>query len=901
MIRILTAIVLAMTNLALAQLQPADLRCEFGTDPMGIDVVHPRLSWRVTSDQRGQRQTAYQLLVATSVDALKQDKGDLWDSGKVQTDQTTFVQYGGAAPKSSQQVFWKVRVWDRDGNASAWSTPATWTMGLFEPAEWKGQWISPPSAADSTILRREFTVRPGLKRAVVHVCGLGQFEMNLNGAKVGQDLLTPGWTDYRDTALYETYDVTSMLRDGPNAAGLILGNGMYHVVRPQGRFAKFTGSFGALRAIAHLRLEYADGSTELVGTDENWRSNPGPITFNSIYGGEDFDARLLPPGWDKPGFDDSGWSKAIKAEQKIGALRGHSVAAEPIRVIEVRKPVNVKDFPDGTTVYDFGQNASFMPRLRISGPVGSTVKLTPSEVLNADGSIQRSTMGGASRGSSWWSYTKSTDGEEAYFPRFYYLGSRYLKAERFPTTQGATPPKIESIESDIVHSIARPVGQFRCSSDMLNRIRDLVRWAQRSNMVSLLTDCPHREKLGWVEQFHLNGPAFRYEFDLARLSTKSTNDMRDSQLENGLVPNIAPEYTEFRGTFRAAAEWAAAFILVPWQQYEFNGDTELLRKHYDAMKRYYAYLESKTKDGILSEGLGDWYDIGPTKSGPAQNTPPPVTATAFLYYDAKMISQIAVVLGKVADGPIYEAKAEQVRQRYNREFYHADKGSYATGSQCSNAMALVMDIVEPENRAKVFDALVKDIEQRDYANTAGDVGYRYVLLALMQGGRSDIIFRMINRDDKPGYGWMLKQGETALTEAWNANLTSSHNHFMLGQITEWFYKGLVGIDCDPAVPGFKSILIRPNPVGDLTWAEATYESIHGPIVVRWDRSESAFKLKATIPANTTATVFLPATEGTSVLESGKPVEQAGGVKFLRREGDRAVYAIESGSYTFEAR
>ena len=363
-------------------------------------------------------------------------------------------------------------------------------------------------------MRKEFSVKPGLKRAIAHVTGLGQYEMSLNGAKVGSDLLSPGWTDYNDTILYDTRDITGQLREGENAVGLTLGNGMYHVER-RNRFAKFTGSFGPLRAICQIELEYADGSKEFVVTDESWRTHPGAITFNSIFGGEDFDARLYPTGWNTRKFEDKNWKRAVAVVRPSGTLRGHSVASEPLQAIETREPIKIQKLSAYESVYDFGQNASYMPRLRVSGPAGSTVRLIPAELVNADGSIQRSTMGSTNRGISWWQYTKVTDKVEEWFPKFYYVGCRYMKVEYF-APKPLRPAQIESLDAVVVHSTAKSVGEFECSNPLLNRIRDLVRWAQRANMVSVLTDCPHREKLGWLEQYHLNGPSIRYEFDMAR-------------------------------------------------------------------------------------------------------------------------------------------------------------------------------------------------------------------------------------------------------------------------------------------------------------------------------------------------------------------------------------------------
>lgn len=899
--RVLPLTALFLGLLPVAALEPVALRCEFGDDPAGVDVPQPRLSWKLAGSVPAARQTACRILVASSPAKLAADEGDLWDTGKVSSDETLHWHYAGRELASSQTAFWKVRVWDADDHPSPWSRPARWVMGLLNTNEWRGKWICAPAVSEALLLRKEFPVRPGLLRAVAHVSGLGSFEFFVNGAKVGDHLLAPGWTDYDDTILYETHDLTPLLRAGTNAVGFSLGNGMYHVQRRH-RFAKFTGSYGPLRAIAHVRLEYADGTVEFVGTDESWRGHPGPVSYNSIYGGEDFDARLEPAGWNRPGFDDSGWRNAVAVVRPAGVLRGHTHATEPIRAQAVRHPIATNRVGDAW-VYDFGQNASFMPRLRVSGPAGGTVRLVPAEVVNADGSIQRSTMGSTNRGISWWEYTlrgnpksgaRNPHGPptvETWFPQFYYVGCRYLEARLTPPEDGGEPPRIESLEGIVVHSDARPVGEFACSDPLLNAIHQLVRNAQRANLVSVLTDCPHREKLGWLEQLHLNGPAIRYEFDLARQFTKAMQDMADAQDADGLVPNIAPEYTRFQGAFRAAAEWGAAFIQVPWQQFQFHADTNLLRRHYPAMKRYFAWLERRATNDLLSDGLGDWYDLGPRALSRAELTPPPVTATAFYFANARTLSQIATVLGETAEADTFAAHAERIRKRYNATFFDPTSGAYATGSQCANALALALDLVEPPHRAAVLAALVRDVEERDDLMTAGDVGFRFLLRALTDGGRADVVYRIITRTNGPGYAHMLAQGATTLTEAWDARLTASHNHFMLGHVNEWFYRDLAGIDTDPAGPGFKRIVIQPHPVGDLTWVRAAYDSARGPIVSHWQREGDRLRLVVTLPPNTTGMVRLP----------GEPVSWPPAAQAAGHGGGRRAFAIPSGTHEFTAR
>lgn len=948
-----------------AALNPVNLRCEYAANSLGVDSPHPRLCWKLDGNGRGQAQSAYEILAATSEKKLAAGTGDLWDTGKVNSDDTIQIHYAGEKLASWQPVFWKVRVWDENGKASAWSRPATWTMGVLNSNDWHAQWIG---AADTNIpsllLRHEFPVKSGLKRALLNICGLGQYELTLNGKKVGDDFLSPGWTKYDKTCLYDTFDVTGNLRRGQNAVGIELGNGMYRVPADPTRFAKFHGSFGPQETIAQIRLEYADGSVEFVGTGEKWKTSASPITFDSIYGGEDCDARLAQKNWNQPDFNDSKWQPAIVINGPGGELRGLSAAAPPVKFFETHKPVASHTLADGDIVFDLGQNAAHVPQITVTGPVGSKVRLIPSELLSPDGSANQGSMGGGHRGYIWCEFTKATDGEETWSPKFFYVGCRYLQVHLTPATTNGALPKIKSIAGIVIHSDSDPVGEFQCSNDLFNRTFTLVRWAQQNNMVSILTDCPHRERLGWLEQDHLNGPALRYDFSLAQLFTKTVNDIADSQLANGLVPTTAPEYTIFRSrndadhlrnNYGDSLEWSSSFILIPWQQYEFDGDLNLFRLHYDAMKNYVAYIGTRATNNIVNFGLGDWYDLGPKAPGIAQLTPVALTATAFYFEDAKILSQAAALLGKTNDAQQLAALAEKIRASFNATFFHGGGGApvaerdeasrprcfYATGSQCANAIALVFGLCEETNRAAVLDALVKDIRAHNNANTAGDVGYRYVLRALADGGRSDVIFEMNNQTNKPGYGMQLAKGKTSLTEAWDGN--NSQDHFMLGQIQEWFYHDLAGIQNAPGSAGFKQIVIAPQLVaatppspnednqppdatgrrshGDITWVRASYDSIRGKIVSDWkldrwgeatdepnknnggspqgpargDARPTKYKLnlRVTIPPNTTATVYVPA-------KNADNVKTDTGAKFLREENGCAVFEIGSGKYEFES-
>jgi hypothetical protein len=694
------------------------------------------------------------------------------------------------------------------------------------------------------VFKREVVMHKEIREAVVSVCGLGQYELFLNGRKVGDDLLAPGWSNYRKVCLYDTFDVTEQLKSGANELRVMLGNGFFNI--PGGRYVKLQTSFGQPMLTMQMRVRFADGTEQTIVSDDSWKTASGPITFSCVYGGEDYDARL-----EARLNEESAWTAATVVDGPGGALTGLSQAAAPIGAIETIKAVKVNKITRNLWVCDFGQNVSYIPRLKVKGVAGASVKMIPAELLGGDGRISDPMCGG----NAFYTYTlKGAPQGETWFPQFFYRGGRYLQVE-FSAPEGKPLPEITGLESVVVHTKAMPAGDFACSNELFNRIRTLIRWAQRSNLMSVITDCPHREKLGWLEQYHLHGYALRYEWDMAAMYVKGMGDMAQAQLDNGLVPDIAPEYTIFDHGFRDSPEWGSSFVVVPWQQYEYTGDTSLLEKYFDGMKRYCDYLQSRSQDLIVSHGLGDWYDIGPNPPGMSQLTPLEVTATAYFFRCADIIWRSATLLGKTEDAEKYGALAGRIRVAFNKRFWNEEKGIFSTGSQCANAVPLVMGIAEPGMRDRALDAIVKDVQAKGL--TAGDVGYHYLLRALYEGGRSDVIYAMNNQSDKPGYGYQLKMGATALTEAWNAETRSSHNHFMLGHITEWLYAGLGGIKPDPSAPGWKKSIIKPAIVGDLTWVKAHYDSPYGRIVSRWKRNGMNVTMDVTIPANTTATVVTP--------------------------------------------
>jgi hypothetical protein len=579
-----------------------------------------------------------------------------------------------------------------------------------------------------------------------------------------------------------------------------------------------------------------------------------------------------------------------------GKLRGTASTSPPIREQGVLTPVAINEVREGVSVYDLGQNASLMIRLKVRGPEGSSVRIIPAELVRNNGSVDRGSAGG---GDAYWDYTLAGDPEgEMWEPRFFYHGARYLEVRLSPASEGGEPPVVEELEGVIVHSDSPPAGEFSCSFELFNRTRDLIRWAQRSNMAHVLTDCPHRERLGWLEQYHLHGPSLRYEWDLDRLYAKTLQDMSDAQTESGLVPDIAPEYVVFPGGFRDSPEWGSAAVIVPWQQYEWTGDTKLLQHYYDVMRRYVDYLGSTAEGHIVDHGLGDWYDIGPKAPGLAQLTPVALTATAFYYQDTIILARAADLLGKADEATRLHHLASEIRTAFNKRFFDASKGSYATGSQTAQAMPLVMGLVEPDQRERVIAAMVRDVNESGL--TAGDIGHRYLLRALADAGRSDVIFELHSQTETPGYGYILNAGATSLTEAWAARRGNSQNHFMLGHITEWFYHDLAGIQPDPSGPGFKRVNIRPAPVGDVEWVQARYDSVRGPIESSWKRKGDAFELAIEIPPNVTATVHLPTDSARDVTESGQPIDGRDDLRVVQEENNEVLVEVGSGRYNFRS-
>jgi alpha-L-rhamnosidase len=876
-------------------------------------------SWQINSEHRSQLQSAYQIMVAENPDDLKTSKNILWDSGKINSDKSIQVRIDGLKLKSHQMYFWKVKIWNQHGNESDWSEPANFKTGLFSESDWAGaKWIgykdlpvakrmvpgvhgNGDNLGDKCVdrpvvplFRREFEISENPESATLYISGLGQYEASINGKKVGNSFLTPGWTNYDKTVFYNTYDVLAMLKSGKNAIGAIVGNGFYNINRE--RYRKLVIAYGEPKLIAQLRIRYKDGSEKIVVSGADWKATPSPITFTSIYGGEDYDARLEQTGWNQANFSDQTWQQVALVTPPSGKLTEEK--DYPLEIMDTFSANTVKKLIDGAYFYDFAQNASGIVELKVKGKKGQVVRLIPSELITKDNQPNQSASGSPYS----FSYTLKGDGEEIWRPRFTYYGFRYVKVEgAVPVTEKANDNSAQLLDLKLLHNrnSTPSAGTFSCSNELFNRTFDLINWGIKSNLQSVLTDCPHREKLGWLEQTFLMGSSVHFNFDLYQLYSKQVIDMMESQLEDGLVPDIAPEYVPFGGGFRDSPEWGSASVILPWLIYKWYGDVSVMEKAWPMMFRYVEYLKSKSDQHIVSHGLGDWFDYGPKQPGEAQLTPKALTATSIYYFDVKLLSEMASVLKKTNEQIKLAAWAGEIKTAFNAKFFNPETGVISTGSQTAMAMPWCVGLVDDQYKTKVLQNLEDSIRALGKPLTAGDVGFRYLVEALTFGGKSQLLYEMNARDDVPGYGFQLKKGATALTESWPALENVSNNHLMLGHLMDWFYAGLGGISQTEKSVAYKEIVIKPEMVGDLTWVKASYQSPFGEIRSEWEKSGTSVKMNVTIPANTTALIYIPFSAGSTINESGKDISGIKDIQVLGEENGRKVVKIGSGVYEFE--
>jgi alpha-L-rhamnosidase len=748
-------------------------------------------------------------------------------------------------------------------------------------------------------LRREFDADKPIRQATAHICGLGYYELYLNGNRVGNHVLDPNYTHYSKRVHYVTYDVGDMLRKGRNAVGVILGNSRYYAPRSAYPFA--TVDYGFPKLLLQMRIEYADGTTADIVSDESWKlTTNGPIRENNDYDGEVFDARMEMPGWAAAGFDDSKWEPAQAVKAPEGVLSAQM--APPIRVTETLKPVSLTNPRPGVYVYDMGQNFVGWVRLKVQGPAGTRVRLRHAEALDKDGTVYMENLRSARCADE---YTLKGSGAETYEPRFTYHGFQFVELTGYPGT-----PTLETIEGKAVHSDVEPMGKFTCSDATINRIVRNIHWGIRGNLRSIPTDCPQRdERHGWLGDIANESKGESFEFNMATFFTKWLRDISDSQNEKGSIPDVAPPYWVM---YNDNVTWPATYTLIPGWFYEQYGDKRLVAANYPGICRWIAHMRGYMKDDLMPrDTYGDW--CVPPESpelihskDPARKTDPELLGSSYFFHCVQLAARYAELLGKADDAKQFRELAAKMKTAFNRKFFHADKGIYSNGTQTSCVLPLAFGLVAEEHRAAVFRNLVDDIVVKNKGHIAtGLVGGQWLMRALTAGGRPDVAYGIATKTDYPSWGYMAEKGATTIWELWNGDTAdpamNSRNHLMLvGDLSIWLYESIGGIKSDAAKPGFKHIVMRPIPIVGLASAAASHNSMYGMIRSEWKIEGGRFIWNVTVPVNTTATVYVPSVDGAQVAESGKLASQADGVTFLRNEDGAAIYELASGSYRFIA-
>ena len=879
------------------------LRTEYQQNPVGIDVRAPRLSWRIQAERRGTMQSAYQIRVATDSQSLQ--RAPLWDSGRLQSAASTLRPYGGPALRSGVRYHWQVRVWDDSGRASPWSAPALWEMGLLDRANWTARWITPDLSEDTTrsnaspMLRREFTLGGNIASARLYASSLGLNAVELNGIRVGDRLFRPGWTSYDKRLQYDTYDVTTLLRPGTNAIGATLGDGWY---RGRLGFEGKRNTYGTrLGLLAQLVVRYADGRTQVVGTDEQWKSSTGPILMSDIYDGETYDARLEKRGWSRAGFDNASW-RGVRLIDSVAAALVAPVGP-PVRRMRELKPFRILRTPAGETVFDLGQNMVGWVRLKVSGPAGTIVRLRHAEVLDKAGNFYTENLRNAAQTVQ---YTLKGEGDEVYEPHFTFQGFRYVAVEGFPGT-----PTLDAITGIAVYSDLTPTGTFETSNALVNRLQQNIVWGQRGNFIDVPTDCPQRdERLGWTGDAQVFAPTAAFNMDVSGFFAKWLADIPLDQKSDGAVPWVIPNVLDRKRPGNAgAAGWSDVAVIIPWTMFRAYGDTAFLQRQYASMRAWVEYERAHADTSLLwTKGwqFGDWLAFQTIRADyPGATTDKDLVATAYFAHSTDLLAHTAEVLGKTDEAKTYRALFDRIRGAFQREYVTAT-GRLTSNTQTAYVLALDFGLLPDSLRADGARRLADDVRRMGHLTT-GFLGTPALTRMLSDNGYVDVAYALLLREKYPSWLYEVKQGATTIWERWDGQRPDSTfqeasmnslNHYAYGAVGNWMYRVVAGLNDDPTEPGYKHIVVRPQPGGGFTYATAALVTPYGEAASGWKLDGDRLRVTVRVPANTRATVHLPGAQLEQVREGSSALSSTLGVTRAVQSGDTVVVELGSGIYEF---
>lgn len=884
------------------QLQVKRLRCEYRKNPLGIDVLQPRLSWQLTAAGRNIRQKSYQIQVAA--DSKMTDL--IWDSGQVESEQSLHVEYEGPSLSSRTRYYYRVKIWDNKGRVSSWSETAFWEMGILDNEDWKAQWITPDLDRDPDkyepcpLLRREFKVEGEIESARIYATSLGLYQLQLNGSKVGDYYFTPGWTSYDYRLQYQTYDITGQLEQGNNALGAYVGDGWYKgdLVAEGGR-----NHFGDKVALfLQLHITYSDGSEKVITSDNSWRSAYGPIRMSEIYHGEIYDASKELSGWSQADYDDSAWSGVNIIDQTYDILAAQ--VNEPVKKMEEIEPIAILETPAGETVIDMGQNMVGWMRLQVKGKRGQKVTLKHAEVLDKDGNFYTENLREAEQTNE---YILRGGGEEVFEPHFSFQGFRYVKIEDYPGEIN-----LDNFKGIVLYSDLEQTGNFVCSHELINQLQQNIVWSQKGNFLELPTDCPQRdERLGWTGDAQVFIRTACFNMNVASFFTKWLKDLKAEQYEDGGVPAVIPDVLGKKASSSAA--WGDAAAICPWTIYESYGDKRILEEQYESMKAWVEYIKAQGGDKYFWDSgmqLGDWLALDASEDSYAGATDTDYIATAFYAYSTGIVQQTAAVLGKKEDAAYYADLRQKILDRFREEFV-TPAGRLAVTTQTAYVLALKFDLVEDKDRERIIDSLAADLKEQDIHLTTGFVGTPYLADVLSENGYNEIAYKLVQQKDYPSWLYPITRGATTIWEHWNgikedgsfwsADM-NSFNHYAYGAIGDWLYRVVAGIDTDKEQPGYKHVIIKPQPGPGLTSARATYDSMYGRIRSAWKEKDGHMIMEVTIPDNTTSSIFLPGADTEEVSEHDRSLEQGiSGINSSQQQDNGVKLQAGSGSYVFRYR
>lgn len=899
-------IILNMAIYGFSQIHPISLVCEYIANPLGIDVQKPRLSWKFTATNRNQTQSAYEIIVSDNAQEIQQNKGSIWQTGKVSTDQNVHIEYAGQPLKAFTKYFWRVKGYDKNGIASAWSSVATFETAAFKQSDWTAPWIGDGRKQfekdedfyqndPMPLFKKLIKTNKKIAAARLYISGLGYYEAYLNDKKIGNHVLDPGFTAYRKMVLYTTYDITSMLQNGDNTLGIMLGNGWFNPL-PLRLFGRFNlrdhQETGRPIVTAQVLIRYEDGNSDTIRTDKTWQTALGAIVKNNVYLGETYDARL-----EKPFSSKNGWKNAVIANAPSGILSAQM--QPPIRITQTVKPTAIKEVGKDTFIVDMGQNFAGVARIKVKGTEGTKISLRYGEDIFPDGRLDFWTSVAGQIKESWNlrggpgapktafqqdEFILKGGGEEVWNPRFTFHSFRYIQITGW---QGK--PSLNDVEGLRMNTDLAQNGYFSCSNEMFNRLHEVIQWTFLSNVFSVQSDCPAREKFGYGADIVATTEAYMYNYDMAQFYKKAVQDFANDQQADGGITETAPFVgiaDRGYGGNSGPLGWQLAFPFLQKKLYDYYGDKSAMEQYYPAFKKQMAFLQSKAIHGLFYWDISDHEALDPR--------PEAFTAAAFYYHHAVLATEFATILGNKTDSMAYAKLANTIKKAIVEKYYVPPTGRFDNATQSAQTFALWYGLSPQKD--STFTVLMQEYARHKWHVSGGIFSTKMMFDVLRENDRNDIAYTIANQRDFPGWGYMLAKGATTLWESWAySDNVYSQNHPMFGSVDEWFYKSLLGINA--AALGFSKIIIKPQPA-ELTWAKGSYESVYGTIVSDWKKEADNFILKVAIPINTTAEIWIPVKENSVVTEGARKIQDVKDIQFLRSEKGYVVVAVGSGEYNF---